>query len=425
MGTLISLSVEGIDLDYAKNQMGNDYGFFFQNGDESRRRLDGIDYAYYEECPNEEDLAGHEAVFARTLDHILPRLKLLGSTLESARAEYQKLISEESEATDNEFCESNNFLTFEEFCLLACRYPLSELNKEYVDYGVVDREKIALGRYAHCSSELDRLPQGWNGGLFWSEASFFSARICILSAPSMLHVLGLNPQNSDADVVWEFGPLVHSGWESRDSFQPGANRGQTILVATEGASDARILKHALKLIRPDVADFFRFIAGDERHHFWGTGNLVKFAEGLLRIDIQNKILFLFDNDAEGVDAHRKLMQLNLPRNMRSMLLPDLEELREFPARGPEGVNICDINGRAAAIECYLDLNLNGYPPAQVLWSNYKKDIDAWHGALEYKETYTRHFFEATIGGIAEYQTTKLSKLLDALIVEASRLSVFE
>jgi len=59
-----------------------------------------------------------------------------------------------------------------------------------------------------------------------------------------------------------------------------------------------------------------------------------------------------------------------------MVLPELEEFRNFPARGPEGVKSCDINGQAAAIECYLDLNLTGYPPAQVVWSNYKKDIDA-------------------------------------------------
>lgn len=45
--------------------------------------------------------------------------------------------------------------------------------------------------------------------------------------------------------------------------------------------------------------------------------------------------------------------------MHAMRLPDLDEFRSMPARGPEGVSVCDINGRAAAIECYLDLNLTG------------------------------------------------------------------
>ena len=127
------------------------------------------------------------------------------------------------------------------------------------------------------------------------------------------------------------------------------NGRKPFLVATEGASDATILRRALDILRPDVADFFRFIDGDERHHFWGTGNLVKFAEGLLRIDVQNRVLFVFDNDAEGVDAYRKLVTLNMPGNMRSMLLPDIDELQSFPALGPDGLSICDItvmDGRA-------------------------------------------------------------------------------
>jgi len=133
-------------------------------------------------------------------------------------------------------------------------------------------------------------------------------------------------------------------------------------------------------------------------------------------------VFLLDNDAEGVDAYRKLQALNLPGNMRSMLMPDVDELRNFLARGPQGVSNCDINGRAAAIECYLDLNLKDYPPAQVLWSNYKKEIDAWQGALEHKESYTRHFLDQTRENLVTgYDTSKLIKLLDALISEAALL----
>jgi hypothetical protein len=110
--------------------------------------------------------------------------------------------------------------------------------------------------------------------------------------------------------------------------------------------------------------------------------------------------------------------------MRAMLMPDLEQFRSFRARGPEGTSVSDINGRAAAIECYLDLNLKDYPPAQVLWSNYKKDVDAWQGALEYKESYTQHFLDQTKGGVMAdgYDISKLESLLDALIAEASVLS---
>ena len=169
-----------------------------------------------------------------------------------------------------------------------------------------------------------------------------------------------------------------------------------------------------------MADFFNFVDVDERHHFWGTGNLVKFAEGLLRIEILNQILFVFDNDEEGFDAFRKLENLKLPVNMRAMLLPDLEEFRTFATCGPEGISVSDINGRAAAIECYLDHRLDQYPAPQVTWSNFKKDIGAWHGVLEFKESYSKHFYEQS-GDLlrnGSYDVSKLLKLIDALIQHA-------
>jgi hypothetical protein len=117
-----------------------------------------------------------------------------------------------------------------------------------------------------------------------------------------------------------------------------------------------IFKHALALLRPAIADFFRFIDVSESHPFPGTGNLVKFGEGLAKIDVQDQVLFLFDNDAEGLEAHERLAKLTLPKNMRGAMLPQLTPFRKFPAQGLEGLAMADINNRAAAIECYLDLN---------------------------------------------------------------------
>ncbi|WP_428333777.1 HEPN/Toprim-associated domain-containing protein [Novosphingobium sp.] len=418
MGTAIELEVGDVSICYAKNHMGMDFGYLFQPGDETRRKSDAINYDYYEEHPEEKDeLVMHEAAFARPLSRVLPRLLLSGSSIDSARFEYEAIIAEAREmASYGEPPEESDFLTFAEYCALVRRYPLSTLGSG-TEFD--DKEK-AKGRLA-ADEDFARLPWTDNSDSFWSESSFFAAKLAILSPESMLHVVALNPGNLDADVKWEFGPLVVAGWASREHFKPGARRMQKILIATEGASDARIIKRALDILRPEVADFFNFVDVDERHHFWGTGNLVKFAEGLLRIDVQNKVLFVLDNDAEGVDAYRKLNALKLPGNMRSMLLPDLDNFRSFPTRGPEGVGISDINGRGAAIECYLDLNLPNYGPAQVLWSNYKRDIDAWHGALEFKESYQRHFYdqapEMLLSGA--YDVSKLLKLLDALIEKAS------
>ncbi|RQW72807.1 hypothetical protein EBB56_02240 [Halomonas sp. YLB-10] len=427
MGTSIELCVGKVSLSYSKNFKGEDYGFLFQEGDLFRRRTDAINYDYCEKCPEEkEELAEAEELFARKLSRILPRLDILGFTLETARAEYQMLVAEAEEISSYINVEESKkeCLTFEEFCNLACRYPLGDLKSDYIEYDTPDRDTISQGRFAADVDVFERIPWSGISDSYWSEASFFSARVCILSAESMLQVFALNTANAEVEVTWEFGPIVHAGWVQREAFRPGALQKQKVLIATEGTSDARIIRRSLDVLRPDVADFFNFVDIDERHPFWGTGNLVKFAEGLLRIEVLNQVLFVFDNDAEGVDAFRKLEKLNPPANMRAMLLPDLEELREFATLGPEGLSISDINGRAAAIECYLDLRLDQYPSAQVTWSNFKKDIAAWHGVLDFKESYSKHFHEQTDDQLrnGNYDISKLLKLMDSITQQAALVS---
>jgi hypothetical protein len=168
-----------------------------------------------------------------------------------------------------------------------------------------------------------------------------------------------------------------------------------------------------------VADFFRFVDVTEGHPFSGTGNLRKFAEGLAKIDVHNQAIFLFDNDAEGFEAHQKVLSLSLPSNMHSMLLPNHESFLSFPALGPDGTKQADINNRAAAIECYLDLSLENHPPARVVWTNYKKELGAYHGSLEFKESYVKRFLNQTPETLSAgtYDTSKMLTVLEAVIAE--------
>lgn len=148
---------------------------------------------------------------------------------------------------------------------------------------------------------------------------------------------------------------------------------------------------------------------------------------MAKIDAQNKIVFLFDNDAEGVEALKTVRRFKLPLNMGTLVLPDMDEFRQFPARGPDGIRNSDINGRAAAIECYLDLNLRQYGPAKVVWTNYKKDSGVYHGALEHKESYANEFSDQKEETILDgrYNVSKIERVLDELIKECSWLAMAE
>lgn len=428
MGTSIELELGGIALDYAKNHMGADHGHLFQKSDRARRSVIGIVNDSDVEEVDVEERAREEAAFVRPLARVLPRLNLLGFTLESARQEYETVVAEQVEQSSWEYREDKteaDYMSFDEFCSFCDRFKIADLDDTYIG-GVSDGdEERSRGRFSAMVAELDRIPHDTiDSPSFWSERSFFGASVCILSAYSMLQVFGRGQTNREAEVIWQYGPIVEAGWVQPDAFSPGIRRKEALLIATEGTSDARILRRAVDVLRPDIADFFRFIDVDLSHPFPGTGNLVKFAEGLVHIDVHNRIVFVLDNDGEGLAGLRKIEAMQKPVNMRAMVLPALDAFRNFPARGPEGKTTTDINERAAAIECYLDLNLPGRPEAVVVWSNYKKEIDRWHGALDFKETYTKHFLDQTDAALLDgsYQTDKLEAVLDAILAEATILA---
>lgn len=65
-----------------------------------------------------------------------------------------------------------------------------------------------------------------------------------------------------------------------------------------------------------------------------------------------------NNDTEGRFNFERCKQLNVPANMDVLMLPDREEVRSFQTVGPSGIHSLEINGYAAAMECYLQLDEN-------------------------------------------------------------------
>lgn len=124
MGTIIALSVGGMDIDECKNFVGTDHGSLFQESDRKRIHSDQVDYDYYED-PNDPDLAAMEIGFVKPLRDVIQRLELLGYTYESIRVEYLRAAENASEqnreynadlgAGDDEQSEPTTFLTFENF----------------------------------------------------------------------------------------------------------------------------------------------------------------------------------------------------------------------------------------------------------------------------------------------------------------------
>ena len=426
MGTEITLDVAGISVTYSKNHRGIDHGSIFQEQD--RRPIKSDQVVSDEYAEGGKEFSPSEMAFARPLKHVVPRLELLGFNLERVRREYNAVarswMEEERSFRDGEVDHIPGLMSFVEFAEFATAHPLDSLDDTLVSSSTKNCDEKIQGRFA--GIQFERIPNYLSHNIqAYSERSFFGELIGILHPYSVLRLLAEASANDDALVVWQYGPLVQAGWATERDFKSHARRTETFLIATEGTSDIHVLKHAIALLRPGIADFFRFIDVSEGHPFSGTGSLVKFAEGLVKIDVQNRVVFVFDNDAEGLDAHQRLSALPLPFNVRGMMLPELEAFRAFSTRGPEGLRNSDINRRAAAIECYLDLEFGGHPPAKVLWTNYKKDLGSYQGVLEHKESYTRDFLKQTSNTLTDgsYDVRKIEAILDDLIAECTAIAV--
>jgi len=124
-------------------------------------------------------------------------------------------------------------------------------------------------------------------------------------------------------VNWQFADVEHGGWARRGEFVKTLDQSNRFLIVTEGSSDAAIIKHALGLLKPHLSDFFDFVDMNEGYPFSGTGNLYNFTKGLISIGVQNNVLIIYDNDAEGVSSFKRTAKLNIPSNMRVLKLPDL------------------------------------------------------------------------------------------------------
>lgn len=418
MGTEITLEVGGLCVDWGKNSSGANHGMLFQAHHKKRVRTQQLDY----DCPDlpDETISSMERALSAPLKEVKPRLELLGFTLDVVKEEYESVVVEwidlQSRIREPDEVFETDILSFVEFCDFVSNYPVSELDGKYNESGSF---QVTQGRFVS-DFRIQRLPvYAHDVGMAYSELSYFGHLTGFLHPYSYLRVLAECAENLTADVVWNYGPVVENGYACESDFIPGAQRKEAFLVATEGSSDVHIIKHALKLLRPEIQDFFRFIDVSESHPFPGTGNLVKFADGLIKIDIQNNVVFVFDNDAEGFEAYQRISKMSLLPNMRVMLLPELAAFRSFLTMGPNGESYADINRRGAAIECYLDLQYDEHPPAKIIWTTYKKELGVYHGALEYKESYTRSFLKQNHDTLQSnnYDFSKIAAVLDALIQE--------
>lgn len=321
---------------------------------------------------------------------LVTRLELLGHTLPSIKHRFSNPFTGYDEPHD---------ISFDEAVDLVRSYDLASV-KDHLPEG---------GMFPLAFQERLKRPDFYPGiklGPDWD----LTALLERLDPYDTLRLLAENPRNLDHMVIWDFMEVVDAGYFERSDFTVGARPEH--MIVTEGTSDTEIIRHAFSILRPELADFFDYVDMEKNYPFGGHGNLVNFMKGLHKLGRHQGVVAVFDNDAAGVGALRKLATLP---EVIAVKLPDLPEFEDFLTIGPGGEVRTDINGRAAAIECYLKLP----PNCRVRWTNFEASADTYHGVIDQpdreKDRQRKEFLK--LSGEADYPFEKINKVLD-VIVEA-------
>jgi hypothetical protein len=400
MGSMIQLSVGCLEIDWGKNRGFTDHSGLFQTTD-----VTDVPYYYVKEGSEYVDSAGktqwkiiveNKEGLSKPLSEVKDRIELLGHTLAHCHKEFMFL------ADLNGF--DSEIFRFDFLQKALAAVDVSAVTLNYGgggdDFGEFFREEIfpKLG--------MQLLPEDDPRRTLYNASEGMEN----LSCHSVLRLLADNPTAAQLPVIWAYKDVEDGGWAKRGEFVRPLDPSNRFLIVTEGSSDSIILQHAFKLLRPHIADFFGYVDMEEGYPFSGTGNLYKFVQGLISIGVQNNVIILFDNDAEGVFSYERCRKLNVPPNMKVLKLPDVDGFCCFETIGPSGTHTLDINGKGAAIECYLDIGKD----ARVRWNNFNDGAKAYQGELIGKDRF-KNTFLAQKARVDNYDYSKLEIILDTIV----------
>ena len=370
MGTMITLGVGKLEINWGKNDFYENFRDLFQPND-----WKDIKYYYA------DDVVEIKKGYSRELALVKPRLDLLGYTLENIKTIYESAYTEYCDVM-GEYADS--VLTFEEYFNVFSKINLSNVNTltedDDWDFGEYVTKCIFEDKEIQCL--LKKYSLGRKSGEFYEN----------LPPRLLVRVLCENPTAKDLPLQWYMADHVENGWSKKEDLSPKLEDKDKILIVTEGKSDTFILQTSINKLSPAISDFFYFIDMEENYPFTGTGNLYNFASGLTKIKIQNKTIIVFDNDEAGIFSYKKCQEkLEVISNLKFYHLPDMDEFKNFLTVGPTGDSYQDINGKAVSIECFLDLDFNSPKAPKIRWTIYNEKSNKYQGALISKDEYTRTF----------------------------------
>ncbi len=397
MGSYSYLTLSKFEVDWGKNDGSRNHSALFKR-DEQRN----VNYYY---ADNE---IVQKPAYVNTLGNIIPRLELLGYTLEKCKSQF--------EAFEKEYPYGNTEVTFEDLKGILQQIdvddialePNGEDHPDYYDFGEFARQFL-FGKGS--LRKFDKI----------SEADYEVGHFLDNIEPYIiLRLLGLNKSNLNKDVCWKYYDLIESGWEDENQIFCEASSEKKYLIITEGSTDSNIIRSAFEWLMPNIAHFFDFIDTEKNYPFSGSSNLTNFYHGLCKISPNRNILFIFDNDTAGNHSFSMCKELN--DRIVLLTLPNHVEFENYKCVGPNGSTFNNINGKAVSIEHFLDTKYHMKLEPEIRWTSYDRIMRTYQGELVHKDEYTKLFFKAFTQKDKDYDTKKLVYLLTEIVEKCKEVN---
>lgn len=390
MGANASLCIEQLEIDWGKNHHFNNHSRLFLPTDIK-------DVPYY--FDDNENRYHYYPAFVRKLGQLKKRLELLGYSITNIKYMYE----EEAASFPDYLARPLPFDVFAEVITSANIPIIKSYEEEYAEFDQGEFVKFCIFKDPEFNktASLDSMDEDLFG--------FYE----YLDPYILLRLILENSENHDLELQWKYNEIFESGYISEEDLYQQITDEERYLIVTEGSSDSQIIRIAIDLLEPEIADFFYFIDMKDNYPFTGVGSLLNFCKGLAKIRIENHIVAIFDNDTAGREMYEQALKIKIPKKLKIMKLPDINSCRKILCKGPSGENIEDINGKAVAIECFLDFNYKMDAPPIIRWKNYNERLDSYHGSLIDKAKYQRIYFDMHRKD-KTYDFSKMEQLLTSI-----------
>lgn len=388
MGSMITLGIGKMELDWGKNNMFHNHSCLFQKED-----IKMVPYYY-----SDDDIEYRKGL-SKNIKSVMRRLDLLGYSLHDIEEIFNEDLKRISELDNISIP-----ISFNDYYNTIKNIDINSINMTSEEYDY----NYDLGEYAQkcVISEINKL-------CTLSEYEYYYIREFLqnLHPYITLRILSENKKNHNLNVIWRYADVVENGWVLEEDIIPKLNTQEKILIVTEGSSDTDIIKKCIELLYSDVADFFDFIDMEKNYPFTGTGNLKNFVKGLSKINILNKILVILDNDTAGKSVYNDIKKIDLTNNLKVITLPKYKDFDNFKCKGPQGNSIENINGKAVSIECFLD-HSSIDDEIYVRWTGFNDKLMQYQGNIEPKNLLIKSFHQYYK---QDYDFTKLKYLIDYIL----------